>query len=40
MVRKQIYIRRDQERQLKRIARSLGVTEAEFIRRDPDRRDA
>jgi len=36
MVRKQIYLRRDQDRRLKRIARSLGVSEAEFIRRSLD----
>ncbi len=36
VVRKQVYIREDQERQLKRRARELGVREAELIRRALD----
>ena len=37
MVRKQVYIEERQERQLKRRARELGVTEAELIRQGIDR---
>ncbi len=33
MVRRQLYIADDQERRLKRRARELGVSEAEFVRR-------
>lgn len=33
MIRKQVYIRPDHERMLKRRARELGVTQAEVIRR-------
>ena len=36
MVRKQIYIRPDQDRRLKQIAKSLGVSEAELIRQSLD----
>jgi hypothetical protein len=36
MIRKQVYIRPDQEVLLKRRARELGVTEAELIRRGID----
>jgi hypothetical protein len=36
MVRKQVYIGRDQDARLKRYARALGVTEAELIRRGID----
>jgi hypothetical protein len=36
MVRKQVYIERDQDARLKRYARALGVTEAELIRRGID----
>lgn len=36
MVRKQVYIRPDQEGLLKRRAKKLGVTEAELIRRGID----
>jgi hypothetical protein len=37
MVRKQIYIESRQDNSLKKQARDLGVTEAEFIRRAIDR---
>jgi hypothetical protein len=37
MVRKQIYLRADQDRRLKRLARELGVSEAELIRQSLDR---
>jgi len=37
MVRKQVYIEERQERQLKRRARELGVSEAELIRQGIDR---
>lgn len=37
MIRKQVYIEARQERQLKRRARELGVSEAELIRRGLDR---
>jgi hypothetical protein len=33
MVRKQVYIKPEQERKLKRLAKKLGVTEAEVLRR-------
>ncbi|MCQ3936859.1 MAG: hypothetical protein DPW18_07400 [Chloroflexi bacterium] len=33
MVRKQIYIQKDQEARLKRVAEARGVSEAEIIRR-------
>lgn len=33
MVRKQVYIERAQERLLKKLARELGVSEAELVRR-------
>jgi hypothetical protein len=36
MIRKQVYIREDQEAQLKRAAKQLGVTESELIRRGVD----
>jgi hypothetical protein len=36
MVRKQVYIRPDQEKRLKRAAAEEGVTEAELIRRGID----
>lgn len=36
MVRKQVYIRADQEKRLKRAAAEEGVTEAELIRRGID----
>ena len=36
MVRKQVYIKPAQERQLKRVARKTGMTEAEIIRRALD----
>jgi hypothetical protein len=37
MVRKQVYIREDQEARLKRAAKELHVTESELIRRGVDR---
>ncbi len=37
MVRKQIYLRADQDRRLKRLARELGLSEAELIRQSVDR---
>ncbi len=37
MIRKQVYIEPGQERRLKTLARELGVTEAELIRRGLDR---
>jgi hypothetical protein len=37
MLRKQIYLRADQERRLRRLARELGVSEAELIRQSVDR---
>ena len=40
MVRKQVYIREDQESQLKRAAKTLGVTESELIRRGVDQATA
>ena len=36
MIRKQLYITREQERSLKRKARELGVSEAELVRRAID----
>lgn len=36
MVRKQVYITKDQDEQLKRLSHDLGVTEAELIRRGVD----
>ena len=36
MVRKQVYIKPEQDRKLKRLARKLGVTEAEVLRRCVD----
>ncbi len=36
MVRKQVYVEARQEEQLKRLARELGITEAELIRRGID----
>jgi Ribbon-helix-helix protein, copG family len=36
MVRKQIYIRPDQHRRLKQLAKALGLSEAELIRRSLD----
>lgn len=36
MIRKQVYIREDQDRQLKRASRELGVSESELIRRGVD----
>jgi len=40
MVRKQVYIREDQEARLKRAAKELGVTESELIRRGVDQATA
>ena len=40
MVRKQVYIREDQESQLKRASKELGVTESELIRRGVDQATA
>jgi hypothetical protein len=37
MVRKQVYIRRDQEARLKRASKELGITESELIRRGVDK---
>lgn len=37
MVRKQIYLRADQDRRLKRLAKELGTSEAELIRQSVDR---
>ena len=37
MVRKQVYIERRQDRYLKSLAKTLGVTEAELIRQGIDR---
>lgn len=37
LVRKQLYIRKDQDRQLKRVAERLGLPEAEFVRMALDR---
>lgn len=39
MVRKQIYIEREQDRLLKRRAKELGVTESDLIRRGIDQVD-
>lgn len=39
MIRKQLYITREQERSLKRKARELGVSEAELVRRALDNFD-
>lgn len=36
MVRKQIYLRQDQQRRLKQLARALGLSEAELIRKSLD----
>lgn len=36
MIRKQLYITREQDRALKRRARALGVSEAELVRRALD----
>ena len=36
MIRKQVYIEAEQERKLKKLSKSLGVTEAELIRRAID----
>jgi hypothetical protein len=36
MVRKQVYIREDQDARLKRASKELGVTESELIRRGVD----
>ena len=36
MIRKQLYITREQDRALKRQARALGVSEAELVRRALD----
>lgn len=36
MIRKQLYITREQDHALKRQARELGVSEAEFVRRALD----
>lgn len=36
MIRKQIYLRADQDRRLKYLARQLGVSEAELIRQSVD----
>jgi len=40
MIRKQVYIRRDQESRLKRAAKELGITESELIRRGVDQATA
>ena len=40
MVRKQVYIREDQESRLKRASKELGVTESELIRRGVDQATA
>ena len=40
MIRKQVYIRQDQESRLKRAAKELGVTESELIRRGVDQATA
>ena len=37
MVRKQLYLRKDQDRQLKRVAERLGLAEAEYVRMALDR---
>lgn len=37
MIRKQIYLRADQDRRLKQLAQALGVSEAELIRQSVDR---
>ena len=37
MIRKQVYLRADQDRRLKSLARRLGISEAELIRRSVDR---
>ena len=37
MVRKQLYIRKDQDRLLKRVAARMGLAEAEFVRVALDR---
>jgi len=36
MVRKQIYLRADQQRRLKQLAKALGLSEAELIRKSLD----
>jgi hypothetical protein len=40
MVRKQVYIRKDQDSRLRRTAKDLGVTESEIIRRGIDHETA
>jgi hypothetical protein len=40
MVRKQVYLRADQEANLKRASKELGVTESEVIRRGVDKTTA
>jgi hypothetical protein len=40
MIRKQVYIRDDQESRLKRAAKELGITESELIRRGVDQATA
>ncbi|MGH6693031.1 MAG: ribbon-helix-helix domain-containing protein [Gammaproteobacteria bacterium] len=37
MVRKQLYIRRDQDKRLKQVAERTGVAEAEYVRMALDR---
>lgn len=37
VIRKQLYLRQDQDRLLKKMARELGVPEAEVVRRALDR---
>lgn len=37
MVRKQMYLRKDQDRRLKQVARRMGLAEAEYIRLALDR---
>ena len=37
MIRKQIYLRVDQDRRLKRLAKELGTSEADLIRQSVDR---
>jgi hypothetical protein len=37
MVRKQLYLRKDQDRRLKRVAERMGLAEAEYVRIALDR---
>ena len=36
MIRKQVYLRPDQDRRLKQLAKALGISEAELIRQSVD----